>query len=123
MKHLKLIPIIFLILTFVAPAFGLITVIDVSDKLETIIGETTIMPGGRTQPEGVSLPQIEGKYLSYRGLQNEAMMWFEAFVKKSGAIAVNSEINEETGTISTTISIGTPKGPQYHYFIIKRTGP
>ena len=113
MKYLRLIAITSIILAFTAPAFGFITVIDVGDRY-------TIMPGGWTMPKGLSLTKIEGEYLSYRGLKGEAKMWFEAFVRKSGAKVVHSEMNEETGTISIVISIDSHEGVQYDYFIIKK---
>jgi len=96
-------------------AFAFITVIDVHE----LAGQVTTIQNG----SDYSLDQMDKKFLSYRGQPAEAVSLFELIVHNYVPLAnVDAEVNNETGTISATVSVNGYLGFEYFYFIIKQSG-
>lgn len=115
MKKLTLTVAAFVSLLITSQAFAFITVIDVQEPT----GQMTTIQNS----SDYSLGQMNRKFLSYRGQADEAVTLFSSVVQNEAPLAViDVDINEETGTIATTVAVNGYFGFEYYYYVLKKSG-
>ena len=115
MKISKSLLTVFLGCLFSLEAMAFITVIDVYET----DGSVTTVSSENEYP----IEAMRSKSLMYRGIPSEAEALFLSIAGKKladGSI-LESEINEETGTISVIVGANGFFGTEYHYFVIKKS--